>query len=169
MYRTMQDGISLPLQTQARGMRTTQHTPHRTCRIGLLRLFRVLLSFFFFGWRALQRRSRSLSCAWPMLRPALYSLALLPCSAALSGVVRGAAPTRAGRLVMGRKPGVSSPEDISAFIKSAGDKLIVVDVRNPDFSKEPGARACRAFLLSWPALPHPPSPQPSKSKYPSPC
>jgi len=52
-----------------------------------------------------------------MLRAALYSLVLLPCSAALlCGAVRGAAPARAGRLVMGRKPGVSPPEDISAFV-----------------------------------------------------
>lgn len=87
-----------------------------------------------------------------MLRAALYSLVLLPCSAALlCGAVRGAAPARAGRLVMGRKPGVLPPEDISAFVAAAGDKLIVVDVRNPDFSKEPGVHACerRASLFMW--------------------
>jgi hypothetical protein len=99
-----------------------------------------------------------------MLRAALNFAMLLPCSAALlSGVVRGAAPARAGRLIMGRKPGVSPPEDIAAFIAAAGDKLIVVDVRNSDFSKEPGVYACgrRDSFVSrhaLPALQHRPTP-----------
>ena len=43
-----------------------------------------------------------------------------------------------GFAIMGRKPGVSSPEELAAFVQGAGEKLIVVDVRNPDFEKEPG-------------------------------
>lgn len=39
---------------------------------------------------------------------------------------------------MARKAGVSSPEELNAFVASAGSKLLVVDVRNPDASKEPG-------------------------------
>ena len=50
--------------------------------------------------------------------------------------------SRAGfAVVMGRKPGVSAPEELASFVKAAGDKLIVVDVRNPDFEKEPGDKA----------------------------
>ena len=37
-----------------------------------------------------------------------------------------------------RKAGVSSPEELKAFVKEAGDKLLVVDVRNPDADVEPG-------------------------------
>lgn len=37
-----------------------------------------------------------------------------------------------------RKAGVSSPEELKAFVANAGDKLLVVDVRNPDESVEPG-------------------------------
>ena len=37
-----------------------------------------------------------------------------------------------------RKAGVSEPEEISAFVKAAGDKLFVSDVRNPDAEAEPG-------------------------------
>ena len=40
--------------------------------------------------------------------------------------------------IMGRKPGVLEPEDLAAFVETAGEKLVVVDVRNPDFSIEPG-------------------------------
>jgi len=39
---------------------------------------------------------------------------------------------------MGRKPGVSSPDELAAFVAKAGDKLIVVDARSTDFSAEPG-------------------------------
>eukprot|EP00591_Stephanopyxis_turris_P011177 CAMPEP_0195518616 /NCGR_PEP_ID=MMETSP0794_2-20130614/13336_1 /TAXON_ID=515487 /ORGANISM="Stephanopyxis turris, Strain CCMP 815" /LENGTH=130 /DNA_ID=CAMNT_0040647623 /DNA_START=150 /DNA_END=542 /DNA_ORIENTATION=- len=39
---------------------------------------------------------------------------------------------------MARKPGVSEPSEIAAFVADAGDKLIVVDARNPDFELEPG-------------------------------
>lgn len=41
-------------------------------------------------------------------------------------------------VLMGRKPGVSSPEELAAFVGAAGDRLIVLDVRNPDFALEPG-------------------------------
>jgi len=46
---------------------------------------------------------------------------------------------------MGRKPGVSSPEDLSEFVAKAGDKLIIVDVRNSDFSVEPGDEKKSSF------------------------
>lgn len=39
---------------------------------------------------------------------------------------------------MSRKAGVSSPEELKAFVAEAGDRLLVVDVRNPDAYMEPG-------------------------------
>ncbi len=41
-------------------------------------------------------------------------------------------------LAMGRKAGVSSPEELKQFVQDAGSKLLVVDVRNPDATVEPG-------------------------------
>jgi rhodanese-related sulfurtransferase len=41
-------------------------------------------------------------------------------------------------LVMGRKAGVASPEELRDFVAQAGARLVVVDVRNPDPSVEPG-------------------------------
>ena len=41
-------------------------------------------------------------------------------------------------LMAERKAGVSSPEELKAFVEEADDKLLVVDVRNPDASVEPG-------------------------------
>lgn len=41
-------------------------------------------------------------------------------------------------LTMARKAGVSEPDELRAFIEKAGDKLLVVDVRNPNASAEPG-------------------------------
>ena len=41
-------------------------------------------------------------------------------------------------LNMARKAGVAEPEELKEFVKKAGDKLLVVDVRNPDATKEPG-------------------------------
>ena len=38
---------------------------------------------------------------------------------------------RATLATMGRKPGVSEPEELAKFVADAGDKLIVLDVRNP--------------------------------------
>ena len=55
----------------------------------------------------------------------------------VSSVPRAAA-FRTSVVTMGRKPGVMEPADLAAFVESAGEKLIVVDVRNPDFSVEPG-------------------------------
>lgn len=37
-----------------------------------------------------------------------------------------------------RKKGVAAPSELADFVSSAGDALVVVDVRNPDFSVEPG-------------------------------
>lgn len=37
-----------------------------------------------------------------------------------------------------RKPGVATPEELQAFVQKAGDRLMVVDVRNPDPTVEPG-------------------------------
>eukprot|EP00551_Chaetoceros_affinis_P012196 CAMPEP_0203667206 /NCGR_PEP_ID=MMETSP0090-20130426/4088_1 /ASSEMBLY_ACC=CAM_ASM_001088 /TAXON_ID=426623 /ORGANISM="Chaetoceros affinis, Strain CCMP159" /LENGTH=142 /DNA_ID=CAMNT_0050531307 /DNA_START=39 /DNA_END=467 /DNA_ORIENTATION=+ len=39
---------------------------------------------------------------------------------------------------MTRKAGVSSPEELKKFVEDAGERLLVVDVRNPDASVEPG-------------------------------
>lgn len=39
---------------------------------------------------------------------------------------------------MAPKAGVASLEELTKLVDSAGDKLIVVDVRNPDTDKEPG-------------------------------
>jgi rhodanese-related sulfurtransferase len=36
-----------------------------------------------------------------------------------------------------KRPGVASLEEITKFVEDAGDKLLVVDLRNPDASKEP--------------------------------
>ncbi len=41
-------------------------------------------------------------------------------------------------LAMGRKAGVSSPEELKQFVEEAGERLLVVDVRNPDATVEPG-------------------------------
>ena len=37
-----------------------------------------------------------------------------------------------------RKEGVASPEALKDFVATAGDSLVVVDVRNPDADAEPG-------------------------------
>lgn len=37
-----------------------------------------------------------------------------------------------------RKAGVSSPSELKEFVASAGSKLLVVDVRHPDATVEPG-------------------------------
>jgi rhodanese-related sulfurtransferase len=37
-----------------------------------------------------------------------------------------------------RKAGVASPEELRSFVESAGDRLLVIDVRNPDATAEPG-------------------------------
>ena len=37
---------------------------------------------------------------------------------------------------MPRKPGVAEPSELASFVKTAGDKLIVIDARNPAFTEE---------------------------------
>jgi rhodanese-related sulfurtransferase len=37
-----------------------------------------------------------------------------------------------------RKSGVASPSELREFVKAAGDKLVVIDLRNPDAAVEPG-------------------------------
>jgi rhodanese-related sulfurtransferase len=37
-----------------------------------------------------------------------------------------------------RKGGVASPEELKDFVQKAGDRLVVIDVRNPDAVVEPG-------------------------------
>ena len=54
----------------------------------------------------------------------------------LSHSVRCAAT--AATMSASRKPGVSPPEELAAFVSSAAADLIVVDVRNTDFAAEPG-------------------------------
>lgn len=39
---------------------------------------------------------------------------------------------------MARKDGVSEPEELKSFVERAGEKILVIDVRNPDASAEPG-------------------------------
>ena len=39
---------------------------------------------------------------------------------------------------MARKAGVASPEELKDFVSKAGSKLLVIDVRNPDATMEPG-------------------------------
>jgi rhodanese-related sulfurtransferase len=36
------------------------------------------------------------------------------------------------------KPGVLSPEELHAFVEQAGDRLVIIDVRNPNADIEPG-------------------------------
>lgn len=51
-----------------------------------------------------------------------------------------------------RKAGVASPEELKEFVAQAGDRLVVVDVRNPDASVEPGDQKSLAVA----AVPSPP-------------
>lgn len=46
--------------------------------------------------------------------------------------------TSSTSLNMARKAGVAEPAELSNFVQKAGDKLLVVDVRNPDPNIEPG-------------------------------
>lgn len=43
------------------------------------------------------------------------------------------------RMASQRKPGVSSPSEIAAFITRAGRNLVIVDARQPDVAAEPSA------------------------------
>jgi rhodanese-related sulfurtransferase len=38
---------------------------------------------------------------------------------------------------MASKPGVAKPEELKAFVEKAGDRLLVLDLRNPDAIVEP--------------------------------
>ena len=65
-------------------------------------------------------------------------------SSALSFYTKSAAAVPRGRAfhmsapIEKRKAGVASPEELKDFVAKAGSKLLVVDVRNPDASVEPG-------------------------------
>ena len=56
-------------------------------------------------------------------------------------------------LQMAPKPGVASLEELTSHVASAGDKLVVVDVRNPDAEKEPGDQKSLAVA----PIPDPPA------------
>ena len=55
-----------------------------------------------------------------------------------------------------RKTGVLGPEELKAFIQQAGERLVVIDVRNPDSSVEPGD----VKSIAVGPLPDPPSIRP---------
>lgn len=59
---------------------------------------------------------------------------------------------------MAPKPGVASLDELTKHVESAGDKLVVVDVRNPDAEKEPGDQKSLAVA---------PVPDPSNDVRPS--
>mmetsp|Transcript_44685 Transcript_44685/g.50443 ORF Transcript_44685/g.50443 Transcript_44685/m.50443 type:complete len:195 (-) Transcript_44685:98-682(-) len=42
------------------------------------------------------------------------------------------------RRTMASKPGIASLEELTTFVNKAGSYLVVIDVRNPDATKEPG-------------------------------
>jgi rhodanese-related sulfurtransferase len=46
-----------------------------------------------------------------------------------------------------RKAGVASPEELKEFVAKAGNRLLVVDVRNPDASVEPGDQKSLAVAV----------------------
>jgi hypothetical protein len=46
--------------------------------------------------------------------------------------------TTTTRTMATKKPGIASLEELTKFVNDAGTNLIVIDVRNPDSSKEPG-------------------------------
>lgn len=66
-----------------------------------------------------------------------FLLVMLPFSQAFRIVSPATHRFTAFRCMMA-KAGVSSPEELKAFISEAGEKLLVVDVRNPDSAVEPG-------------------------------
>lgn len=55
-----------------------------------------------------------------------------------SAAAAAAATTTSSTRLFSRKAGVASPEELKEFVTQAGDKLLVVDVRNPDANMEPG-------------------------------
>jgi rhodanese-related sulfurtransferase len=87
------------------------------------------------------------------LKLVVYYLAFTTSAIMFSGKFVGAFTTIANRssraiasrsfhsttsIQMAPKPGVASIEELTKLVDSAGDKLVVVDVRNPDAEKEPG-------------------------------
>eukprot|EP00977_Amphora_coffeiformis_P001678 scaffold316_cov158-Amphora_coffeaeformis.AAC.2 len=54
-----------------------------------------------------------------------------------------------------RKVGVSEPEELRAFVAEAGDSLLVIDVRNPDATIEPGDQKSMA-VAALPSASHRP-------------
>ena len=77
------------------------------------------------------------------------------CAAAISN--QPSARIRVSGVAMPRKPGVSEPSELAAFVSSAGDRLIIVDVRNPDIIEDsaaiaplpPHASRPRAISVVW--------------------
>merc|ERR1712087_712525 len=59
---------------------------------------------------------------------------------------------------MAPRPGVASLDELTKLVESAGDNLVVVDVRNPDAEKEPGDQKSLAVA---------PIPDPSQDVRPS--
>ena len=62
------------------------------------------------------------------------ALNLLAAAVSLVGPQMMFAPARQlcrSAVIMGRKPGVSDPADLAAFVAKAGSSVIVVDARNP--------------------------------------
>lgn len=89
----------------------------------------------------------SLGLSWIVGLPPPYMLGHATRCLAIRTVARNSATAHrssaaASRLFMSsgesRKPGVATPEELEVFVKSAGDRLLVVDVRNPDPTVEPG-------------------------------
>merc|ERR1740130_1755186 len=73
----------------------------------------------------------------------VLALTLLPTAPSLRSC-RTATRNAHMPVVMGRKPGVSEPEQTREFVTKAGINVIVVDARNMDFSVEPGDEATHA-------------------------
>jgi len=75
-----------------------------------------------------------------------WLICVLGCSTAAAYTVGGwsSACVARGSCIMGRKPGVSEPAALAAHVEKAGDAIVIVDARNPDFSLEPGDEATNA-------------------------
>eukprot|EP00934_Nitzschia_sp_Nitz4_P002820 Nitzschia sp. Nitz4//scaffold87_size112219//45798//46373//NITZ4_004072-RA/size112219-processed-gene-0.5-mRNA-1//1//CDS//3329559363//2810//frame0 len=63
-----------------------------------------------------------------LLRPGLYTPTVQTATRAYPSTT----------LSMARKAGVSEPSELREFVQQAGDKLLVVDVRNANVDEEPG-------------------------------
>eukprot|EP00634_Sargassococcus_sp_CCMP2135_P006465 CAMPEP_0198662434 /NCGR_PEP_ID=MMETSP1467-20131203/47411_1 /TAXON_ID=1462469 /ORGANISM="unid. sp., Strain CCMP2135" /LENGTH=160 /DNA_ID=CAMNT_0044398921 /DNA_START=68 /DNA_END=550 /DNA_ORIENTATION=- len=73
---------------------------------------------------------------------ALALVRTLSCMSALLSGTRAFQPAALARttrtLIEARKEGVAAPEELKEFVAAAGDRILVVDVRNPDAAVEPG-------------------------------